>query len=187
MTGTGASAMWIRRTVLAALPALLARPERARATPVERAPAPAPPVVLMLGAETQAWTPALLEAGCAPLGPLDSADLIDALAFARQAPGAPAIALLGPAALVDAQAGLDGISLVVGLGEAPAPLSLRTALAALAALLNDDPLSKAHAVMLAAQDGGSPGKPERRVLSFASKGDLPLLAPVLADLAARRA
>ncbi len=187
MTGTGASAMWIRRTVLAALPALLARPEPARATPVERAPAPAPPVVLMLGAETQAWTPALLEAGCAPLGPLDSADLIDALAFARQAPGAPAIALLGPAALVDAQAGLDGISLVVRLGEAPAPLSLRTALAALAALLNDDPLSKAHAVMLAAQDDGTSQKTARRVLSVASERDLSLLAPVLADLAVRQA
>ncbi len=184
MTGTGASAMWIRRTVLAALPALLARPEPARATPVERTAAPAPPVVLMLGSEAQAWTPALLETGCAPLGPLDPADLVDAVAFARQAPGAPAIALLGPATLVDAQAGMEGIDLLVRLGEAPAPLSLRTALAALAALLNDDPLSKAHAVMLAAQDGGTP---RRRVLSLARERDLPLLAPVLADFAARRA
>jgi hypothetical protein len=187
MTATGASAMWIRRTVLAALPALLARPEPAQARPVERPAPTSTPVVLMLGAEAAAWTPALLEAGCAPLGPLDPADLADAVTFARQAPGAPAIALLGPAALVDAQAGLEGINLMVRLGEAPAPLSLRTALAALAALLNDDPLSKAHAVMLAAQDGEAPSKSARRVLSLASEGDLPLLAPVLADLAVRRA
>lgn len=179
--------MWIRRTVLAALPALLARPEPARAAPAARTAAPAPPVVLMLGAEAAAWTPALLEAGCAPLGPLDPADLVDAVAFARQAPGAPAIALLGPAALVDAQARLEGIALMVRLGEAPAPLSLRAALAALAALLNDDPLSKAHAVMIAAEDGGSSAKTARRVLSLASERDLPLLAPVLADLATRRA
>ncbi len=178
--------MWIRRTVLAALPALLARPEPARAKTAERTPAPTPPVVLMLGAEAAAWTPALLEAGCAPLGPLDPADLADAVAFARRAPGGPAIALLGPAPLVDAQAGLEGINLMVRLGEAPAPLSLRTALAALAALLNDDPLSKAHAVMLAAQDGGTSSKTARRVLSLASERDLPLLATVLADLAVRR-
>lgn len=145
--------MWIRRTVLAALPALLARPQVARATSPEARPSP---VVLMMGADAGAWRPALLDAGGVPLGPLDPADLADAIAFIRGAPAPPPLVLMGPAGLVDAQSGLPGVSLIVRLAEPHAPISGRAVFAAVTALLTDDALSKAHAVLLASQDPAPP-------------------------------
>lgn len=183
MTGNASQAVWIRRTVLAALPALLTRPSRAQARTGPGRSATAPPVVLILGeAETATWTPALLEAGCAPLGPVHPADLPDAVAFARAAPGAPRIAVLGPANLVDAQAARAGISLFVRLAPQAAPISARTLVTAATALLNDDPLSKAHAVLLAAEDGRPNPGGAASVLTLTSAQDLPRLTLALEAL-----
>ena len=184
MTRATSSAMWIRRTVLAALPALFARPAPAQA----RGPqAPAPPVVLLLGDQAIApWRPALLEAGCEPLGPLDPADLVDAMAFIRAAPTAPAVVLMGPAPLIDAQSGLKGVSLMVRLAEPPAPISGRAVLAAATALLTDDALSKAHAVMLASQDPAPPPSAAPTLTLFA-EGQGEQLSLALKALAASRA
>lgn len=183
MTGSGPSALWIRRTVLAALPALLARPAVAKAA----TPAPPPrsaPVVLLLGGQdlAAAWTPALLEAGCAPLGPVDPADLADALAWARTLPNAPRLMMMGPAELVDAQTPPDDLALLIRLAPARAPLSGRAVLAALSAWMTDDPLSKAHAVFVAAEGPAGPGRADIPTLTLTPEAGPEPLKVALARL-----
>ena len=174
------SALWIRRTVLAALPALFTRPASAR--PLNRQPVrPAQPVVLLIGPPelAAAWTPAVLEAGCAPLGPIDPADLADALAWVRATPQPAPVALMGPAGLLDSQPALEDLALLIRLAPDRPPLSGRAVAAAATALVNDDPLSKAHAVLLAMDDADRPARMHIPVVTLKPTDGAPQLALAL--------